>query len=97
MDRRTVFPVYPDPQPVYTPRWAADLVRALDQLNVILRNPGEGRFTTATFTNLPTNDVGLEVGALFLQGNAVYVVVQNKTYPAGLSASVGLGTVTVTV
>lgn len=97
MDRRTVLPIYPDPPREYTVRWAADLVRALDQLNVVLRNPGEGRFTTATFTDLPTTDVGLEPGALFRQDNVVYIVVANKSYPAGVSAAGSVGTVTVTV
>jgi hypothetical protein len=97
MDRRTVLPIYPDPPQNYTARWAADLVRALDQLNVVLRNPGEGRFTTATFTNLPTTDVGLEPGALFRQGNVVYIVTENLSYPGGVSATASLGSVTVTV
>lgn len=96
MDRRSPMPVYPDPPREYTNRWASDLVRALDQLNVLLRNPGEGRFTTATFTNLPLNDKGLEPGALFRVGNQVLISTVDKAYLAGLTGTTGLGTVTVT-
>jgi hypothetical protein len=97
MDRKSTLPIYPDPPREYSVRWGADLVRALDQLNVVLRNPGEGRFTTATFTNLPTVDVGLEPGALFRQYNVVYIAVLDKSYLAGVSAATALGSVTVTV
>lgn len=96
MDRRVAFPVYPDARREYEFRWASELVRALDQLNVILRNPGEGRFTTATFTNLPTSDYGLENGALFLQGNQLFVALSNRPMPPGFSATARLGQVTVT-
>jgi len=96
MDRRTALPIYPDPPDIYARRWASDLVRALDQLNVLLRNPGEGRFTTATFTNLPTSDEGLEPGALFRSGNQLLIVLADRSYPAGYSVTAGLGSVTVT-
>lgn len=96
MDRRSPLPIYPDPPREYTSRWASDLVRALDQLNVLLRNPGEGRFTTATFTNLPLNDKGLEPGALFQFGNQVLISTVDKAYVAGLSATSAVGTVTTT-
>lgn len=97
MDRRTAFPTIPEPPREYAFRWASDLVRSLDQILTILYNPGEGRFTTATFTNLPTTDSGLEPGALVLVGDQLHIVVANKSRPAGVSAVSSLGTVTVTV
>lgn len=97
MDRRTAFPTIPEPPREYAFRWASDLVRSLDQILTILYNPGEGRFTTATFTNLQTTDTGLSPGSLVLQGTQLHIVVPYISRPAGLSATVSLGTVTVTV
>lgn len=97
MDRRSAFPIIPEAPRDYTSRWGSDLVRALDQILTLLYNPGEGRFTTATFTNVPTSDVGLGNGALVQQGDQLFVVVPYKSRPPGVSATGSLGTVTVTV
>lgn len=97
MDVRTPLPIYPDPPREYRVRWAADLVRALDQLNVLLRNPGEGRNTRLTLTELPTSDVGLEPGAIFRSGNVLMISLQDAPYASSFSATASLGTVTVTV
>lgn len=96
MDRRTALPIYPDPPREYTQRWGSDLVRALDQLNAILRNPGEGRATRITLTDLPTSDQGLEPGALFNWRNQVYITSLDRAFVGGFAATSGLGSVTVT-
>lgn len=96
MDRNTPFPNFPDPRRDYDFRWASDLIRALDQMSVLLRNPGQGRFTTLTLTNLPTNDIGLENGSLWLNGNVLCVSLLNMAIPQGTQATASVGNVTVT-
>lgn len=96
MDRKAPLPIYPDAPGEYNPRWAAGLIRALDQLNSLLRNPGEGRMTKLVVTNMPTSDYGLEAGTLFRQGNQVFISLLDRPIPSGLSATGSVGTVTVT-
>lgn len=97
MSSRNSFPVFPSvpPQGV-TPQWAAEISRSLNQLVTALRNPGEGRNTRLTLTDLPTSDSGLEPGGLFRMGNSVLVSTADKANPGGLSAVTTLGSVTVT-
>jgi len=64
----------------------------LEQLN----NPGDVRATDLTLTNLPTNDSGLEVGAVFQQDGILKITLSHKPHPAGVAASSAVGTVTVT-
>lgn len=97
MDRKVPFPTMPEAPREFNARWASDLIRSLDQMLALMYNPGEGRFTTATFTLLPTSDYGLENGALVLAGDQLHVVVPYKARPAGLSATTSIGTVSVTV
>lgn len=97
MDRRTANPIFPNAPKEYTARWASELVRALDQLSVILRNPGEGRFTQISITDLPTSDYGLEAGTVFRQGNLLLVSLPDQPYATGFQATGRVGTVTVTV
>lgn len=74
MDRRTAIPIFPDaPREGYTFPWGSGLVRALEQMAQVLRNPGESRATTSVITNMPTSDAGLEEGSLFRQGNQVFI------------------------
>jgi hypothetical protein len=97
MDRKSVTPIFPEAPREYTVRWGNELVRSLDQLVTLLRNPGEGRFTAVSITNIPDSDFGLEAGSLFRQGNQVYIALLNQPYARGLAATARLGTVTVTV
>jgi hypothetical protein len=48
-------------------------------------------------TDLPTTDYGLEPGSLFQVDGAVRISLQDKPYVLGLSATGGVGTVSVTV
>jgi len=64
----------------------------LEQLN----NPGDVRATDLTLTDLPTNDSGLEVGAVFQQDGILKITLSHKPHPAGVAASSAVGTVTVT-
>ena len=98
MSRKAQFPTFPSPPARgIDAQWATSLVRSLDQLAYILQNPGEGRMTTLVLTDLPTDDVGLETGALFRRGSEVLIVSPEIAFPAGLAGTVALGSVTVTV
>ena len=74
-----------------------DLVRALDFFIQQSDNPGEGRNTKLVFTAMPTSDVGLEPGTLYRIGNDVKISLLNIAGVDGLTATVTLGSVTVSV
>ena len=82
-------PYFSLPPQQYDSSYFADIVRSFAVFIHIATNPGEERATTMTITNLPDNDTGLEVGALF-------VTRANIPRPAGLSSTGAVGTVTVT-
>jgi hypothetical protein len=60
-----------------------------------MQNPGEGRHTFLVLTNLQTDDVGLETGALFQQSGFVKITLANTPHVRGSSATGQVGTVTV--
>tara|TARA_R100001460_G_scaffold24318_4_gene48800 strand:+ start:945 stop:1145 length:201 start_codon:yes stop_codon:yes gene_type:complete len=60
------------------------------------QNPGEERATRLTLTDLPTDDAGLENGALFQQDGFVKITLINKPHVRGSGAIGAVGTVTVT-
>lgn len=97
MDRRLVFPIFSRPPASYEQRYFADLIRALADQVALIRTPGEGRQTTMVFTNLQSNDVGLEPGTVFQVDGALRVSVLYKSYVAGVSGTGAVGTVAVTV
>ena len=88
-------PYFPDPPPGYDRAYMAQVIRAFALFAQQSRNPGEGRNTFTVFTNLQDNDVGLEVGSVYKQGNQLFIVVQNVSAPSGVSAAPSVGTVTV--
>jgi len=59
------------------------------------RNPGEGRNTFTVFTDLQSNDVGLEPGAVFEVDGFLKVSRSGNPHPAGTSGTGTVGTVTV--
>ncbi len=97
MDRRLSLPVFGRSPDAYSPQYMDDVVRMLNILTTLIRNPGEGRQTTMVLTDLPTTDYGLEPGSLFQVDGAVRISLQDKPYVVGLSATGGVGTVSVTV
>jgi hypothetical protein len=97
MDRRLIFPRFENPPEDYNKRYFDNMVNMLNVLMNALRNPGVGRQTTMVFTDLPTNDSGLEPGALFQVNGVLYVSVANRSFAQGLSGTGRVGSVTVTV
>lgn len=96
MDRRLIFPRFENPPVDYNKRYFDNMVNMLNVLMNALRSPGVGRQTTMTFTNLPSNDYGLEPGALFQVNGQVRISVLNLAYVQGDSGAGQTGSVTVT-
>lgn len=95
MSRNLVAPRFPNPPQIYDPRYFADLVRAFALYQQQVLNPGLGRNTTTVFTNLQTNDQGLETGTVFRDGNGfLKVAMANAPNVGGLSATGGVGQIT---
>lgn len=79
-----------------TSLYMSDLIRALETFISQERNPGEERATKITLTNLPTSDSGLEAGSLYRIGNDVKISLLDIAVPDAATATVSLGSVSVT-
>jgi|TARA_R110002020_G_scaffold279929_3_gene495732 hypothetical protein len=95
--RNVTQPTFPVPPKEYDSNYMAEIVRAFSVFQQQVINPGEGRATNFTLTNLADNDTGLETGALFAQNGVVKIVRLNVPCPAGLEATATLGSVTVSI
>lgn len=97
MSRNLVRPFFPVPPQEYNHTYMTEIIRAFSIFLEQNHNPGEGRHTALTLTNLQTNDQGLEVGALFDYNGYVRLSKLNEAYVGGVSATGSVGTVTVTI
>lgn len=94
----TPFPRLPSPQGQIDDIYMTDLVRAMQTFITLVENPGGLRATDLTLTALQSgNDIGLEVGALYELEGYVKITLANVSACSGISATSGLGTVTVAV
>lgn len=96
MSRFSPVPYFPVPPGIYDQRYFSEVVRAFSVYLEQARNPGEGRNTFTVFTNLQTDNVGLEVGAIFNHGGYVKITEAFSPHLRGSSATGTVGTVTVT-
>lgn len=96
MSRNLILPFFPVPPSEYEQQYFAEIVRAISVYMQNMQNPGEGRNTTLVLTSLPSNDQGLEPGALFERDGFVKISKVNSPHVAGLSATGATGSVTVT-
>jgi hypothetical protein len=96
MSKNLNLPFFPNPPADYQPSYLAELGRSFSSLLTQLQNAGEERSTRLTLTNLPNNDAGLEVGALFERNGFVKITLVYSPNPYGVSGSGGVGSVTVT-
>lgn len=96
MSRSMVVPLFPNAPPTYDQRYMAEVVRAFSIYLQQYQNPGDWRASTLTLTALPEDDYGLEPGAVFQQNGILKVSIQGRPHVRGVSASVAVGTVTVT-
>lgn len=97
MSRNVPVPYFPIPPGDYSPRYFAEVIRAFSVYLEQARNPGEGRNTFTVFTDLQSNDVGLEPGAVFEVDGFLKVARPGYPHPAGTSGTGFVGTVTVVV
>lgn len=95
--RNLTQPTFPMPPEEYDSSYMAEIVRAFSVFQQQIANPGEGRATNFTLTNLADNDSGLETNALFAQNGVVKIVRLNAPHPAGIEATSALGSVTVSI
>ena len=95
MSRNLFRPFFPVPPREYSQRYLAEVVRSFSVYLDQQQNPGEGRNTKQTLTNLQTDDSGLATGALFQQGGFVKITQANTPHVRGSSAIGSVGTVTV--
>ena len=94
----TPFPRLPSPQGEINDSYMTDLVRALQTFISLVENPGGLRATDLTLTSLQLgNDVGLEVGALYVLEGYIKITLANVSACSGILATSSLGTVTVAV
>jgi uncharacterized repeat protein (TIGR01451 family) len=95
MSRNLILPFFSDPPAQYSKTYFAEVLRSFATYLVNAQNPGLARATNITLTNLPSTDFGLESGTLFQQGGFVKVALINAPHPGGVSATAGVGSVTV--
>ena len=95
MSRNLVLPFFPVAPPEYNQHYLEEVVRSFAVYLENMQNPGEGRHTTLTLTNLQTDDSGLETGALFQQAGFVKIALIDTPHVRGSTATGAVGTVTV--
>ncbi len=97
MSRNLVLPFFPVAPADYDQQYLAEIVRSFSVYLTQIQNPGEGRNTFSVFTNLQTDDSGLEPGAIFSHDGCVRVPLTHAPYVRGSQATGTVGTVTVTI
>ena len=65
MSRNLVLPFFPVPPEEYQQEYMAEIMRSFTVYLTQMQNPGEGRNTRLTLTDLQTDDQGLAPGGLF--------------------------------
>ena len=89
-------PTLPMPTTAYDVNFMNQLVRVLGNYFSLLDSTSPIQVDSITLTRLPATGAGLPVGSVYQNGDVLMIVVDYKTYAASLSATVSLGSVTVT-
>lgn len=97
MSRRLSRPFFPIPPPQYMQNYFAELVRSFSVYLEQMQNPGDIRGTQLTLTELQTDDVGLETGALFQHDGFVKITQLNTASVRGSGSTGQVGQVTVVI
>ena len=95
MSRRLPRPYFPIPPDQYQRTYFSEVIRAFSVFLEQIQNPGDVRATEITITNLPTDDSGLETGALFQHDGYVRVPLTHSAFLRGSQGTGSVGTVTV--
>lgn len=96
MSRNLNLPFFPIPPDAYDQGYFAEVIRSYSIYLQNMQNAGEGRNTFTVFTDLQTDDSGLEVGAVFNHGGYLKVAEAHTPHARGSSGTGAVGTVTVT-
>jgi len=96
MSRNLTLPFFAVAPAQYDQQYFAEVVRSFAIYLEQMQNPGEGRNTFSVFTNLQTDDSGLEPGAIFNHDGYVRVPLDHSPYVRGSQATGSVGTITVT-
>ena len=88
MSRNLIIPYFPNAPQEYSQQYISEVVRAFSIYVQQVQNPGEGRNTFSVFTNLQTDDFGLELGTIFNHGGYVKITEENTPHARG-SAGTG--------
>ena len=97
MSRRLSRPFFPVPPPQYLQTYFAELVRSFSVYLEQMQNPGDMRGTQLTLTELQTDDVGLETGALFQHNGFVKITQLDTASIRGSGGTGQVGQVTVVI
>lgn len=97
MARNLVLPFFPLPPEQYSQQYMTEILRSFSVYLTQMQNPGEGRNTVTVFTNLQTDDSGLEPGTIFSHDGHVRVALSYSPCVRGSQASGSVGTVTVAI
>ncbi len=89
-------PTLPMPTTAYDVNFMNQLVRALGNYFSLLDSTSQIQVDSITLTRLPVTGADLPVGSVYQNGDVLMIVVDYKAYAASLSATVSLGSVTVT-
>ena len=73
MSRKLVLPFFPVAPQEYNPNFMSEVIRSFSVFLDQYQNPGDGRNTTLTLTNLQTDDSGLGAGEIFDHGGVLRV------------------------
>tara|TARA_R100000935_G_scaffold57294_1_gene90928 strand:+ start:2227 stop:2517 length:291 start_codon:yes stop_codon:yes gene_type:complete len=95
MSRNLPKPFFGTPPADYNVTYMDNIVRSFAIYIEQMQNPGEGRNSTQVFTDLPTNDSGLEDGSVFVVEGVLRIPVLNRPHLQGLSSTSEVGKVTV--
>tara|TARA_R110000796_G_scaffold252344_2_gene386176 strand:- start:742 stop:1038 length:297 start_codon:yes stop_codon:yes gene_type:complete len=97
MSRNNVKPYFPRAPDQYSSSYMAEVVRQFSVLLNQLQNPGDARNTQLTLTNIPTDDQGLETGAVYNFNGYLKITVPEVTSLRGVISSSTIGSVTVSI
>ena len=95
--RSLVPPIFSVPPESYQVPYFNDLIRGLSLFVDQQQQPGEGRHTTMVFTDLSSNDVGLETGSVFEVDGFLKISRANNPHVSGNVGTGAVGSVTVTI
>ena len=97
MSRRISFPLFGDARDRYNQYHEQQQQQSYNLLVRALKSVGEQRASSLVITNIQQGDAGLEPGALFADGNRVFIVRLDTVLPAGIATTSSVGSVTVSI